>query len=164
MKNLIIFLLILSLIFILGCAQKNYTIIDKDLPAANILVFAAHQDDEIICAGGRMIKAMQNNKTVNVVIVTDGSPKEFNENPVITNVRNNETINALDKINISKNNIIFLNVDDLGFIFDSNGNELVDKILGIISEKNPDEIYIPAYEGGHIDHDSVHVLVTKSLK
>jgi LmbE family N-acetylglucosaminyl deacetylase len=158
-------IILIILIFISGCSQFNqYTIIEKELSPKNILVFAAHQDDETICAGGRMIQSKLNNKDVNVVILTDGSPKEFRENGIIASIRNNETINALNKINISQENIIFLNNDDLGFIFDSNDKELINKIKEIIEEKNPDEIYIPAYEGGHIDHDSTHILVLSALK
>ncbi len=156
--------ILLVLILISGCSQnENYPFIEKDLPSANILVFAAHQDDELICAGGRMIKSRFDNKDVNVVMMTDGSPKEFSENPIITSIRNNETINALSKINISEKNIIFLNNDDLGFIFDSDNELIINQIKNIIKEKNPDEIYIPAYEGGHIDHDSTHVLIVNVL-
>jgi len=161
MKKLIILMILL---LVSSCSiNYNRTIIDRDMPPKNILVFAAHQDDETICAGGRMIKSKIYDKEVNVVILTDGSPKEFNENDIITSIRNNETINALGKINISQENIIFMNYDDLGFIFDSDDNSIINKIKKIIIEKNPDEIYIPAYEGGHIDHDSTHILVKKAL-
>ena len=94
-----------------------------------------------------MIKSAENKKEVNIVMMTDGSPKEFTENPIITSIRNNETIKALSKINVSEKNIIFLNNDDLGFIFDSDDKLTIGKIKEIIEQKDPDEIYVPAYEG-----------------
>lgn len=42
--------------------------------------------------------------------------------------------------------------------------ELFDDLTEIIKKLNPDFIYIPAFEGGNIDHDIVHVLTMKSLQ
>lgn len=52
---------------------------------------------------------------------------------------------------------------DLGFIFDINFSKEADRIGQIIANVSPDEIYIPGYEGGHVDHDATHRLALEGL-
>lgn len=158
----VIFLLFL-IIFIFGCYNEDNSIYSYKPEPANILIFSPHPDDEVIGVGGRMIQVKKEGYDITVVMMTDGSPKEFDEQEEISAIRKNETLEALELIGINKENVIFLDYDDLGFIFDSDIKVYIDEIKKIIREVNPDEIYIPAYEGGHIDHDSTNFLVISSL-
>jgi LmbE family N-acetylglucosaminyl deacetylase len=135
--------------------------------AENILVFSAHHDDESIGLGGKIIQTMKNNGNVTLVLITDGSPDELNFNNDYALKRKNETIKAMEIAGVPKKNIIFLDYDDLGFIFDlkvEGTKKLIKEISKIIEKTSPDEIYVHAYEHGHIDHDSTQYIVVKAAE
>lgn len=92
-----------------------------------ILIFAPHPDDESLGAGGLIAKAVENNATVLVVIVTDGSSSHtftsYNKLATRTNITHNltlpelrhtETLNALKKLGLNESNVIFLGYPDVG--------------------------------------------------
>jgi LmbE family N-acetylglucosaminyl deacetylase len=130
----------------------------------SIMVFAAHEDDEAIGVGGKIIRTAKDNGTVHVVIMTDGSPDKWGGSEEYSLQRVDETKTALAGVGVPESNIIFLMYDDLGFIFDIDFSKEADKISQIIANVSPDEIYIPAYEGGHIDHDATHLLGLEGLR
>lgn len=138
--------------------QPTFTAKDK------IIVFAAHEDDETIGTATIMNRAVNAGDAVTVVITTDGAPSKFGQGRTEAAIRENETLKAMKLIGVPKENVIFLNYDDLGFIFEINTTKEVDRIAQLIKDKQPTQIYMQAYEGGHIDHDSTHLLVDEAIK
>lgn len=92
-----------------------------------ILIFAPHPDDESLGAGGLIARAVEKNAMVMVVIVTDGSSSHtilgysklknnlnIPDNISLTELRHNETLNALKNLGVSEKNVIFLGYPDVG--------------------------------------------------
>ncbi len=75
-----------------------------------ILVLAPHQDDEMLMAGGIMKRAIEVGDDVKVLLATNGdyNGKSTGEGRIV------EAVNALDKIGLSKENILFLGYADTG--------------------------------------------------
>ncbi len=156
----IISFLILSFIFLSGSAFM------AEQPQKKILVFVAHQDDESCGLGGTLMKNAREGSEIRIVLFTDGSPKEYDKDREWTELRNRELLSALALGNITEESLIFLNFDDLGFIFDLGAGgtvDLVENVTSLINDWGPDEIYVHAYEHGHLDHDSVNFIVAKAF-
>ncbi len=133
--------------------------------AKEVLVFAAHPDDESIGAGGILIQEASKGSNVTVVIMTDGCPDEESHIANYAQIRKNETISALALAGIPEENIIFMDYDDLGFMFDYGTigtKAIIETITSLIQDINPDEIYVHAYEHGHIDHDATHYMIVQA--
>jgi LmbE family N-acetylglucosaminyl deacetylase len=92
-----------------------------------ILVFAPHNDDETLGQGGLLANAVKNGKDVSVVIATNGDGYTFatmeefrklfptgKDYIKMGNVRQQESINALNMLGLKKENIFFLSYPDRG--------------------------------------------------
>lgn len=127
----------------------------------NILVIATHEDDETIIAGGRLIQIANTKGMAHVVIVTKGQYLLGLDTiiPGLSNfyfhIRKEETIKAMKIAGLKPKDITFLQFQDTNNmkIYQTKTKELVLLLENIIKKINPDEIYIPLYEGGHQLHD-----------
>lgn len=121
------------------------------------LILMAHPDDEIIICGA----LMQEMKKAIVVFATDGAPrdeyfwKQYGSREAYANVRRDEAQRALAVVGAQA---LFLADRVRGGIADQ---ELFRNLPAataateqIIAELRPDSILVPAYEGGHPDHDA----------
>lgn len=157
----IISFLILSFIFISGSAFM------AEQPQKKILVFVAHQDDESCGLGGTLIRNAGEGNDIKIVLFTDGSPEEYGKDREWTELRNEELLAALSLVNLTRDDVVFLDFDDLGFIFDLGVDgtiDLIKNITSLINNVDPDVIYVHGYEHGHIDHDSVSFIVAKAFQ
>lgn len=141
-KN-ILFLTTLAVVIVLsvGYFYVNYYQEDQysnfsDIKSSDrILIFSPHPDDETLGTGGLIKKAIEKNATVIVVEMTNGdlmAPEQFNNylNKInetnyqgnIGDMRQNETINAMKKLGLNQENIIFLGYPDGGLkpLFEDN--------------------------------------------
>ncbi len=141
--------------------------------ADNVLIISAHPDDETIGAGGKIIQSVKNGDVLRLIMMTDGAPDErFDEDPCYDEeeyrlTRANETIAAMALAGVPEENITFLGYDDWGFVFDVQGESMVDTINNmseLMMEFEPDEIYIHAYEHGNIDHDTAHYITVRAME
>lgn len=120
----------------------------------NVYIFA-HQDDEFFCLP-QLRKDAEEKKEVKLIYLTNG---EFNN--VCSSVRNLETLSTLFDLGIEANAVSFLG-SILGI---SDGSlhrsaSFVSRILAeIFTSIEIDNIYIPCYEGGHQDHDSISFII-----
>lgn len=129
---------------------------------ASSIIFIAHSDDEII--GTTHVLAREENVTI--VLFTDGTPKEYNLTIEDEELRRNEHNRALSLLNSSVE-LIELGFDDLNFYADLGPIGLFNTILNIskyISNNCADNLYVHAFEGGHIDHDTVNFIVAKAYE
>lgn len=115
----------------------------------------AHQDDE--CGVFQsIVNALYNNYIVNCIYLSSGTATG---KPSAK--RNNESISVLSKLGVKIENIYFYgsqaNIPDCKIIYSL--NRIYDFLYNKFNlNKNITEIYIPAYEGGHPDHDALHII------
>jgi LmbE family N-acetylglucosaminyl deacetylase len=110
--------------YVLGI--NSLEILDSS-PYQRILIFAPHNDDETLGQGGVIANAIKNGKEVKVVIATNGdgytfaTMEEFRklfptgmDYIKMGNVRQQESINALNLLGLKEESIIFLSYPDRG--------------------------------------------------
>lgn len=128
----------------------------------SIFLFA-HQDDEF-GVFQKIVDELADGGKVYCAFLTDGVP--IGQSP---EKRNLESISVLMNLGVRRENILFigevLSIPD-GRLVD-NLKKAKDWLLGWLSKApNIGHIYLPAWEGGHPDHDSLHaigVIVAKEL-
>jgi LmbE family N-acetylglucosaminyl deacetylase len=125
------------------------------------IFFLCHQDDEF----GIFYKISEEIKTGSKVIciyLTNGV-NEFSS----SRIRNNESNKVLNFLGVKKENILYvgeeIGIPDLKL---TNHLRVAFKWLNqyLKSNKNIKTIYVPAWEGGHPDHDCLSYLVNKLAK
>jgi LmbE family N-acetylglucosaminyl deacetylase len=123
------------------------------LKPQNILVFAAHQDDCVIQAGGAAIKNSKMGGKTTIVYLTVPSDIKY------ALIRKREAQASWNVLNDKNINLIFLE-----FISDRVWSEdkkvaAEKKIIAIIEKTKPDVVYIPLNEGGHQEHDVLNSMI-----
>jgi len=121
------------------------------------LILMAHPDDEIIICGA----LMQKMKKAIVAFATDGAPrddhfwKQYGSRETYADLRRDEARRALA---IAGAQPLFLADRVHGGIADQelfrNLPQAITAFEQVVKDINPDCILVPAYEGGHPDHDS----------
>ncbi len=137
--------------------------------ARTLLVVVAHQDDEVICAGGAMLKTIAKGGNVHVVYTVDGAPP----NPDMTEdllreriaAREQESINCLADLGIPKQNAHFLRyLSERGLHSPANAMKAIAEISQLIRQLEPYAIVTSAFEGGHCDHDMTNFIVARAAE
>ncbi len=121
-----------------------------------ILVFAPHEDDEMIAAGGLIAESIKAGASIRVIIVTDGNKygmKRF---------RYRESVNAGKIIGLSKEKITFWNFKD-GHLF-KEANEMIRRMVIEISAFKPSIIVFPSPIDYHRDHSTLGTAISSYLK
>lgn len=115
-----------------------------------LLVFAPHPDDEILGCGGTIIKNIQQGNEVYVCVVTRGYPPYFDIEQINKNVE--DAVACHQFIGIKKTFFLDFPAVQLESVnrFDLNG-----KVLDVVKEVMPDEVYIPHYGDMQKDHSVV---------
>ena len=132
-------------------AQKERT----DLSGAAI-VFAPHPDDETLGCGGTIIRKRQLGASVKLVFLTDGtgSHRKFMSASELGAIRRREAIAAASALGVSEQDVTFLGFEDgqLKARFE----QMRDRLFNIISEQQPDEIYVTYSQEPHSDHSALY--------
>ena len=124
----------------------------------NILIVAPHQDDCVAMAGGFAIQTLLKKGKVNIVYVTE----EEGEYGLI---RKKEAFRAWECVGLDRKAIQFLGYRTLsGLILRNEIDECIQKMIALIALIKPDIIFVPAYEGGHYQHDVTNYIVNRALK
>jgi N-acetylglucosamine malate deacetylase 2 len=131
-----------------------------------VLILAAHPDDETFACGGLLQRAAE----ALVVFAVDGAPprygfeKKFGSLQRYSEVRFREAERALGRI--PKSSVRRLtNADGVTFVDQHlflTLSEAFASLLQIAREFSPGVIISHAFEGGHIDHDTCHVLAERA--
>ena len=119
------------------------------------LFLFAHQDDEFSAV--HLIKqGIEEGRRLFFAFLTDGQIQGGPD----SRVRNQETVNALGKLGVRREQIAFIGsasgLPD-GRLYQNlhRGLESLDDAIG---ERQIGRIILPAWEGGHQDHDAVHLI------
>lgn len=115
-----------------------------------ILVIAPHADDEILGVGGTMARNIAEGNEVYVCIVTHGEKPLFSDE-VVSKIRE-ETIATHEFLRITRT--FFLEFPAV-MLEQIPRHELNDKIMRVIQEVEPDEVYIPHAGDMQKDHQIV---------
>jgi len=120
---------------------------------SDALFFFAHQDDEFAILE-TLSKEISKGNNVICVYLTDGGVK--------AEERNAESLRVLERIGIHPKQVLFkgqmLGIKDGELV--NHLNAAKDCLLPYLKSLGDIErIYVPAWEGGHQDHDALHALV-----
>lgn len=115
-----------------------------------LLVIAPHPDDEILGCGGTLVKNIKAGNEVYVCIVTKGYAPLFK--PERVELNRNDARRCHESIGIKKT--FFLDFP-AAMMEKSERYELNGKLLEIIRQVEPDEVYIPHYGDMQKDHQIV---------
>jgi LmbE family N-acetylglucosaminyl deacetylase len=118
-----------------------------------MLVFAAHQDDCVIEAGGLAIQNIKLGGEVNIVYLT----RPIDQKAAL--IRKEEAYAAWKLLDSKKIKLSFLDYDSRKVWPEQDEISARGAILSTIEKNNPDLIVIPLKEGGHPEHDLLNALV-----
>lgn len=133
-------------------------------------VYAAHDDDSILEAGGRIIQHLQAGDEVYIVIFSDGRNSHkavlgITENPSIWEVkekRAEEIKKAVEILGISRERLYFLGlIDGEGEIWQDMG--VKNQVTEITKKEKPDLVYFH-FPDAHSDHRAVSKIMLEVLK
>lgn len=115
-----------------------------------ILVIAPHPDDELLGAGGMIIKNLKEGNEVYVCVVTIGTAPLFD--PELCKKNNQDAADCHKAIGVTKTFFLDLPSTMLESIprYELNG-----KILKVVREVQPEEVFIPHYGDMQKDHQMV---------
>jgi LmbE family N-acetylglucosaminyl deacetylase len=134
-----------------------------------IIVFAPHPDDETLGCGGTIAKRLDEGYEVLVVVMTDGrhsfvkglgialdpTPEELKE------IRRDEVKRATRTLGVPEGDLLFLDFVD-GTLAE-NEAEAQEKVMELLREKVPSEIYFPYEKDGHPDHLATNRAVVNAV-
>ncbi len=133
----------------------------------NILVICAHNDDQIIGAGGTIAKYAKEGKKVVTVIVSYGEMSHPHIKPeIITKTRVKESRKS-DKI-LGGAGVVYLGMKEAVFLEKMKNPVAREKIEStvkdLIKKNNPAKIFTHSPDDPHIMHRKVHELVMEIAK
>ena len=134
-----------------------------------LLVVVAHQDDELIIAGGAMARTLYKGGDVHVVYTVDGVTRHpsLTEGEAQKRIarRESESLACLADLGIPRQNAHFLRYEnEEGLTKLSNVDRAVNQVAQLIEELDPYGVVTSAFEGGHPDHDMTHFIVSRAAQ
>jgi LmbE family N-acetylglucosaminyl deacetylase len=135
----------------------------------DVLVFAAHPDDDVLGLGTTLSRHSLKNDNIKVIFVTNGTGRDSESWNIKVStakrkseIRYSEAVEALSLINVPKENIFCLGYPDGGT--QRYLKNISMDILLLIQKLNPGRIYVHCIEGGHRDHDMTSFVVKSVCK
>jgi LmbE family N-acetylglucosaminyl deacetylase len=131
------------------------------IASGKTLVFAPHPDDEVLGCGGAIIRHVRQGDAVRVVIVTNGDIPvcDIQDSAQYAERRIRESLRAAGILNYGEP--LFLGYPDRGLQPDE---ELIERLLQIIEDCKPLNIYLPAETEIHPDHRAINAAVCAAAK
>jgi LmbE family N-acetylglucosaminyl deacetylase len=125
-----------------------------------VVFFFAHQDDEY-GVFGRLGELISEGIDVWCIYLTDGASRTRSE------LRNSESLRVLESFGVTSDRVVFagqaLGVGDGKLI--SFLNTVEEWTTSFLNEIGPfKEIYVPAWEGGHPDHDLTNAILRRVIR
>ncbi|OQX54146.1 MAG: LmbE family protein [Candidatus Cloacimonas sp. 4484_209] len=117
-----------------------------------ILIMAPHTDDGEFGCGGAIARFLEEKKTVFYVAFSSAEasvPLEFPRDTLVKEVKR-----AMKVIGIGRNNLILLNFEVRKF--PEARQSILDKMLDLKKEINPDTVFLPSPNDTHQDHRTIY--------
>ena len=127
----------------------------KQFEKGNLLVLASHPDDEAIGLG--VLLQRISTKRVHVLYLCTGVNRHHPNATDYTALRQQEAVNAMALLGIPKERLHFLNCVNRELA--QHLPEATEVVGSFIRKLAPRNVFAPAYEGGHPDHDATAALV-----
>jgi len=134
-----------------------------------IIVFAPHPDDETLGCGGVIAKRVRQGCNVFVVFMTDGryalTPVGITSDPSpleMKEIRKKEALRAIGILGIRDKNTIFLDFEDT--TLRKYKMEAYKRIVQILKDVSPSEIFFPQRKEYHIDHQVTNMIVEEVIR
>jgi LmbE family N-acetylglucosaminyl deacetylase/glycosyltransferase involved in cell wall biosynthesis len=130
----------------------------KTVTQGKTLVFAPHPDDEIFGCGGAIINHVQQKDELKVIIVTGGGLPVIKEQKThdYTQIRKEESRKAASILGYGEP--VFLCYPDGGLIYNE---KTILHLLEIVTQFQPQNIYLPASSEIHPDHITLSKIITE---
>lgn len=130
--------------------------VTSDSATRSCLVVAPHPDDETLGCGARILSATGAGAKVVVVVATDGRHSHASDRlsaDELVRLRRVELAEATTRLGVKPDDVIELGYEDgtLAARFD----ELVERLVTLIRDLRPDDVYATAVGEHHPDHDAV---------
>ena len=129
-----------------------------------MVVFAPHPDDETLGCGGTILKRIAEGYEVFIVVMTDGrhalskmcgltdlNPEKMKR------IRRSEMLRAMAILGVPSQNVFFWDFED-GLLANCTTAAKV-KVLKLLNELNPSEVYYPYEKDYHCDHRAAGVIL-----
>ena len=131
---------------------------------SSAVVFAPHQDDECLGCGGTIILKRDAGSQVKIVFMTDGSTshRRFMSEDELRQLRNDEAVRAAEKLGLGPADVQFLNFPD-GRL-SSCHETAVARVLAILKQHRPDEVFVPYRADGTTDHEATYRIVVEATQ
>jgi LmbE family N-acetylglucosaminyl deacetylase len=128
------------------------------------VVFAPHQDDEILGCGGTVLLKRKAGAEVKVVFLTDGRTSHSHFIPAgeLVQMREQEAVNACLSLGLAETDIHFLRFPD-SELANFHG-EAVQRVSEILCQHRPAEVYLPYFADPQPDHIATNQIVMQSLR
>lgn len=131
--------------------------------AENILCLCAHNDDQIIGAGGTLRKYANRGKIIKTIIFSFGKSSHPHLKPkVIVSKRVNESLKS-DKI-MGGSGIAYLDVREGHFKEDFKRKNIRTHLKKVLKEFKPSKIFTHSDDDFHPDHKAIFELVSDMIK
>lgn len=119
------------------------------IEGGRVLVFAPHQDDEVLGCGGTLALLRQKGCAIKIIFVTDGAGAG-SLGPDAPGIRRKEAAEAL----------AVLGVDDMEFLDEPDGSfrnspRFENKVHTLLQQFNPDWLFLPSMLDYHRDHVAI---------
>lgn len=122
----------------------------------NILVIAAHPDDEVLGVGGTMACLAEEGKNVYVLIVTDGSTSQYGADPKLAEIlkaKEEETRRCAEMLGVMK--VFYGGLPDMKL--DTVAHIEINKVIeNVIDEIKPDTVFTHFWGDVNADHQNVY--------
>lgn len=135
----------------------------------SIIVFAPHPDDEVLSCGGTIAKKIHEGYEVFIMFMTDGryALTEVGETSsvdplIMRDLRKQDAFDAAKILGLKEENLIFLDVEDKRL--KQHSNIVLKKIIKLLNDVTPAEIYFPQKMEHNIDHQMTHIFINEALK
>lgn len=134
------------------------------------IVFAPHQDDEVLGCGGIIALKREQGVPVKVVFITDGGGSHA-DNPRITReeivqIRKLEALTALNLLGVESKDIYFLNKCDgaLHRMTEAERQQTIEEMAQLLRTFQPQEVYVTHNSDRSLDHEITYELVNHAIK
>lgn len=122
----------------------------------NVLIIAAHPDDEVLGMGGTIVKLVKEGKEVNLLIVTDGSSSQYRGADNLAEIiaaKKQETRRCADVLGIK--NIYYGGLPDmkLDCIPHIDINQAIEQV---VDKMQPDTVFTHFWGDVNCDHQNVY--------
>ena len=139
-----------------------YLLLDFYVMSETILTIAAHNDDQIIGAGGTLAKYAAEGKRIRTVIMSYGeSSHPHLKREVIVKTRIGESFRA-DKI-LGGKGVVYLDLKEGSFPQQFHDLGIEDKLLDIIRREKPVMIFTHGIDDFHPDHKAIYKLIDRMI-